>query len=128
LLHKLTALLPRLVGPTLVQRYVILRGCSLLLRIYESFLDVARQAEEGRFDIDVRFCRNLEEGDAKLVCEGLTLFGGYGALLFPVAFIADEDLVDPFARVLLDVGEPCSNICIFKETGLAVLFPDAWRE
>jgi len=31
-------------------------------------------------------------------------------LLFPVAFVADEDLVDAFGCVLFDVGEPGSDV------------------
>jgi hypothetical protein len=40
----------------------------------------------------------------------LALFRGDGALLLPVAFVADQDLVDAFTGVLLDVGEPCSYV------------------
>ena len=36
--------------------------------------------------------------------------GGYGAFLFPVAFVADEDLVDAFGGVLFDVGEPGADV------------------
>jgi hypothetical protein len=32
------------------------------------------------------------------------------ALLFPVAFVAYQDLVDALGGVLLDVGKPCADI------------------
>jgi hypothetical protein len=38
------------------------------------------------------------------------LLGGDGALLFPVAFVADEDFVHAFCCVLLDVGEPGADV------------------
>lgn len=40
----------------------------------------------------------------------MALFCGDGALLFPVALVADEDLVDALGGVLLDVGEPCADV------------------
>lgn len=36
---------------------------------------------------------------------------GDGTLLFPVAFVADEDFVDAFCGMLFDVGEPGSDVC-----------------
>jgi len=38
------------------------------------------------------------------------LLGADGALFFPVAFVADEDLVDAFGGVLFDVGEPGADV------------------
>jgi hypothetical protein len=80
-------------------------------RINQPLLDVARQRVEGLVDIDVALSRDLQERDAEFVGEGLALFCGDGALLFPVALVADEDLVDAFRGVLLDVGEPCADVC-----------------
>jgi hypothetical protein len=46
------------------------------------------------------------------------LLRGDCALFFPVAFIPDEDFVDAFAGVLLDVGEPCANIWLWVSGGV----------
>lgn len=73
------------------------------LCVYKSLLDICGQAVKSLFDIDVAFRGHLEEGDAEFVCEGLALFGGYLAFIFPVAFVADEDFVDTFTGVLFDV-------------------------
>jgi hypothetical protein len=87
------------------------RSCLVCPRsVDQPLLDIASQAVEGLVDIDVALCRDLEERDAELVGEGLTLFCGDGALLFPVALVANEDLVDAFGGVLFNVGEPCADI------------------
>ena len=49
-----------------------------------------------------------------------TLHGDH-TLLIPVAFVADEDLLDAFGGVLLDVGEPGTNIWELVQLAL-------WRE
>jgi hypothetical protein len=77
----------------------------------QPLLDVCGQAVEGLVDVDVALCRDLEERDAEFVCERLTALRGDGALLFPVALVANEDLVDAFGGVLLDVGEPRADVC-----------------
>lgn len=82
-----------------------------LLRIDNALLDIAREVEEGLFDIDVRLGRDFHEGDAKFIGEGLALLDGNSALLLPVALVADEDFVDAFGGVLLDVGEPRPDVC-----------------
>lgn len=100
-------------GTALVGVYVDARvtcGSLLLGRVDDAFLNVRGEGEEGLFDVDVALCADFHEGDAELVCEGLALGGGDGTLLFPVAFVADQDLVDAFGCVLLDVGEPCSDV------------------
>lgn len=79
-------------------------------RIDEPFLDIACEAVEGLLDVDVALCADFEEGDAQLVGEGLTLFRADCALFLPVAFVPDEDLVDAFAGVLFDVGEPRADV------------------
>lgn len=88
----------------------LLRRAIILARIHESLLDIACQAVERFLNIDVRFRGDLHEGYSELICEGLALFGGDLALLLPVAFVADEDLVYAFAGVLFDVGEPGSYV------------------
>lgn len=99
LAHPATCLLTTDVHALLAALLLLLR----LLGIHNPLLDVARQREEGVLDIDVGLGRNLHEWDAELVRERLALFGGDGALLFPVAFVTDEDLVHAFGCVLLDV-------------------------
>lgn len=78
--------------------------------IYQALLDVRGEGVKGLVDVDVALCRDLEERNAEFVCECLALFCADGALLFPVALVADEDLVDALGGVLLDVGEPCANV------------------
>ena len=90
------------------------RRLLLLLRLLgvdDALLDVACEAEEGLLDVDVRFRADFHEGDAELVGERLTLLGGHCALLFPVTFVANEDLVNALGCVLLDVGEPGADVC-----------------
>ena len=36
-------------------------------------------------------------------------------LVGPVALVADEDLVDTLAGMLLDVGVPCADVCAVSE-------------
>lgn len=73
-------------------------------------LDVGGQAVKGLVNVDAALGRDLEEGDAQLVGQLLALLGGDDALLFPVALVADQDLVDAFGGVLLDVGEPGADV------------------
>lgn len=87
--------------PTLV----LLRGVDYPL------LDIRRERVERFLHVDVALGRDLEEGDAEFVGQRLALLGADGALLLPVAFVADEDLVDAFAGVLLDIGEPGADVC-----------------
>jgi hypothetical protein len=98
------------------------RGLLLLLRLLgvdNALLDVAREAEESLFDVDVWFRADFHEGNAELVRKRLTLFSGHCSLLFPITFVANKDLVDAFSRVLLDVREPGANVCRKGENGLA---------
>lgn len=81
-----------------------------LLSVDDALLDIACEAEEGLLDIDVRFRANFHEWDAKLVGKCLALFGRDRTFLFPVAFVANEDFVDAFGRVLLNVGEPGADV------------------
>ena len=90
------------------------RGAGSLVgpgTVDEALLDVRGERVEGLVDVDVALCRDLEEGDAEFVGEGLAALGADGALLFPIALVADEDLVDAFGGVLFDVGEPRADVC-----------------
>jgi hypothetical protein len=80
-------------------------------RVNDSLLDVCRQAVECLLHIDVALCRDFHEGDAEFVCELLAALGGDDALVFPVAFVADENLVYAFGSMLFDVRKPGTNIC-----------------
>jgi hypothetical protein len=99
-------------------------GRSRLVRprsVDQPLLDVAGQRVESLVDVDVALGRDLQEGDTEFVGESLALFCGDGALLFPVAFVANEDLVDAFGGVLLDVGEPCADVCVLVSAFLPTL-------
>ena len=106
------------------------RRLLLLLRLLgvdDALLDVACKAEEGLLDVDVRFRANLHEGNAELVGKCLTLLSRNGALLFPVTLVANQDLVDALGRMLLNVGEPCADVC-WKRKSILVLVKryDVW--
>lgn len=84
--------------------YTETRSASLFgLGSVHSLLDIGGEAVEGLLDVDVVFRGNLQEGDAELVGKLLPLFGGDSPFLFPVTLVANEDFVDAFAGVLLDV-------------------------
>jgi hypothetical protein len=72
--------------------------------------DIRRERVKGLVDVDVALRRDLEEWDTELVRKRLSLLCGNSALLFPVALVADEDLVDALGGVLLYVGEPCADV------------------
>ena len=76
----------------------------------QPLLDIASQTVKGLVNIDVALCRDLEEGNSKLISESLALFCRDSALLFPIALVANEDLVDTLGGVLFNVGEPCANV------------------
>lgn len=82
-----------------------------LLGVDDALLDVRGEGEEGLFHVDVGLGADLHEGDAELVGERLALLRRHRALLLPVAFVADEDLVDALGGVLLDVGKPGADVC-----------------
>lgn len=94
-------------------------GLIRLGGIDDALLDVGREAVEGLLDVDVGLGRDLEEGDAELVGERLAPLRRHHPLLFPVAFVADQDLVHAFGGVLLDVGKPGSDIFEAAEATLA---------
>lgn len=68
------------------------------------------QGEEGVFHTLVRLGTRLEEAQSKLVGKRLALLESDGALLVPIALVANEDLVDPGRRVLVDLGVPGANV------------------
>jgi hypothetical protein len=79
--------------------------------INEALLDVRGEAVKRLIHVDVALSRDLEERDAEFVSKRLALFCRDGALFFPVALVANEYLVDALGGVLLDVGEPCADVC-----------------
>ena len=109
----LTAILPQAPrhppDPTDLHTRLLLRRLRLL-RVDDALLDIPREAEKSLFDVDIAFRGDLHERDPELVGQRLALLGGNGAFLLPVALIADEDFVDAFGGVLLDVGEPGSDV------------------
>lgn len=68
------------------------------------------QGEECLLDTLVCLCTGLEESQAELVRELLSLVEGDRSLLVPVALVANEDLVDPSRSVLLDIRVPSSDV------------------
>lgn len=87
------------------------RALLVLGAVDEALLDVGGERVESLVDVDVALRGDLEEGNAEFVGELLALLGGDDSLLLPVALVSDEDLVDAFGGVLLDVGEPGANVC-----------------
>lgn len=110
--QHLTALSTHACICTVLSAYIHLWRSRLVCprRVNQPLLDIASQAVKGLVNIDVALCRDLEERNAELVSEGLSLFCRDGALLFPVTLVADKDLVDALGGVLLNVGEPCADI------------------
>ena len=79
--------------------------------IDQTLLDVGGEAVEGLVNVDVALGGDLEEGDAELIGKSLALLGADDALLFPITLVADQDLVDALGSVLLNIGEPGSDVC-----------------
>jgi len=117
--HTLAALSPhRAYAVALIRHIYPLRRALVRFRcINDSLLDIRCQTVEGLLDVDVALGGDFHEGDAELVGQLLSFLRGDHAFLFPVAFVADEDLVDAFGGVLFDVGEPCSDICCCFSSG-----------
>jgi hypothetical protein len=69
------------------------------------------KSEECFFYTLIDFGARLHEPNTKLVRESFTLFGCDLALVLPVRFVPNEDLVHTFGRVLLDICMPRSDIC-----------------
>jgi hypothetical protein len=112
MIHGLTAVLPRLIIVLFVgERNVVLRWLVLLLCVDYALLNVCSETVECLVDIDISLCRNFKEGDAELVSECLAFFCRHGTLLFPIALVTYENLVDAFGSVLLHVGKPSAYVC-----------------
>lgn len=75
-----------------------------------ALLDIRCEAIESLLDVDVVLCGDFKEGDAKLISQLLSLLGGDGSLLLPIAFVSNEDLVYSFTGMLLDVGKPGTDV------------------
>ncbi len=65
--------------------------------------NVPRQSEECFFYALIYFCRRLHEFDAELVSKLPSLLFCDDFLVRPIRFVANEDLVNSFRSVLLDV-------------------------
>lgn len=85
--------------------------CRWLLCIHDSLLDIACQAVKCLVNVDVALGRDLHERYSQFVGECLPLLSRNCSLLFPVTLVTDQNLVDTLGRVLLNVGEPCPNVC-----------------
>lgn len=86
------------------------RRLIYLCRVDDSLLNIRRQAVERLLHIDVALGRDLQERYSELVCKLLAALRGDDALVFPIAFVANEDLVYAFRGMLFDVGEPDADI------------------
>lgn len=75
-------------------------------RVQQSLHDLSRETQERVLDIDVGLGGRLDELYTEGVGEGLTLFLRNDPLFVPIALVANQDLVDVLACVLLDVAEP----------------------
>lgn len=104
--NHLTAQLPTTTALRDINPLILLR----LRTVDYPSLDIRRETEERLLDIDIRLRADLQERDAQLVRERLAALCGHHALVFPVALVADEDLVYALGGVLLDVGEPGADI------------------
>jgi hypothetical protein len=85
--------------------------------VNEALLDIRGERVKGLIDVDVALGRDFEERNAEFVCERLAPFCADGALLFPVALVTNEDLVNALGGVLLDVGKPCADVCCAELAG-----------
>jgi hypothetical protein len=86
------------------------RGLVILRAVDEALLDVGGEAVKGLVDVDVALGGDLEEGDAELVGQCLSLLRRDDTLVLPVALVTDQDLVDALRGVLLYVLEPGANV------------------
>lgn len=71
--------------------------------VHDLLLDVSSQAVESLLDVDIALCRDFEERNAEFISELLSSLGGDCSLLFPVAFVSDQNFVDTLAGMLFDV-------------------------
>jgi hypothetical protein len=76
-------------------------------------MDEPCQCEKRLLDTLVHLCRSLhEQVDAQLISELARLLLCNRPLVRPVRLVADEDLVDIFRDILVDIRVPCSDICM----------------
>jgi hypothetical protein len=93
-------------------RNIHARFLLALRLVHNAFLNIRCEAKESFLNVNIGLRRDLEERDAKFVCECLSTLGADHALVFPVALVADEDFVDARGGVLFDVGEPCADVWV----------------
>lgn len=112
MIHSLTAVFPWLIVALIGgERNVVLRWLVLLLCIDYALLDVCSETVEGLIDVDITLCRDFEKRDVELVSERLAFFCRHGTLLFPIALVSYENLVDAFGSMLLYIGKPSAYVC-----------------
>ena len=70
-----------------------------------------RQGEESLFDPLIYLCRGFHEPNAEFISKLTTLLLCYSPLIRPVRLIANENLVDPFRGMLLNIVVPRSDVC-----------------
>lgn len=94
-------------------RHIHALRCALIRfrSVDDALFNVGRKAIKRLLDVDVALGRHLHEGNTQLVGELLTSLHRHRPLFLPVAFISDQNLVDAFGGVLLDIGKPGPNIC-----------------
>ena len=85
-------------------------SCVVLGGVNDALLDVGCQVEKRLVDIDVALGRDFHERDAKFVGKRLALLSRDCPLLLPIAFVANQNLVDALGGVLFHVGEPGSDV------------------
>ena len=87
--------------------------CRCLIRfrgIDDPLLDICGEIVEGILHVDVALCRNFHERYAQFICQLLSFFYGHHSLLFPIALVPDQDLINALSRVLLDVRKPGPDV------------------
>jgi hypothetical protein len=80
-----------------------LTTCLFRFRTIHDLLNLRGKAVERFVDIDIILGGDLEKRNTEFVSQFLSLLGRYRSLFFPVTFVADKDLMDAFAGMLLDV-------------------------
>ena len=76
-------------------------------------MDERCQCEKRLLDTLVHLCRSFhEQADAQLIGELARLLLCNSPLVRPVRLVADENLVDIFQDILVDIRMPCPDICV----------------
>ena len=73
-------------------------------------VDLPSKCEESLFYTFIDFRWGLHELDTEFISQFSSLFFGNSTLLGPVWFVSDENLIDTFRGMLLNVGMPCADI------------------